>query len=67
MTDQERKERRNASSMKYNAAKVTQFKIALNNRTDADIISILETKSNKQGYIKDLIRQDNNIIKEVTQ
>ena len=61
MTEKERKERRNKSSMKYNAASVQQFKIALNKKTDADIIQILDKKENKQGYVKDLIRKDNNI------
>ena len=47
------------ASMKYNAKNVKQIKLALNITTDADIIAILESKSNVQGYIKDLIRKDN--------
>lgn len=47
------------ASMKYNSANVKQVKLALNKNTDADIIAILETKENVQGYIKDLIRHDN--------
>ena len=31
---------------------------------DADIICVLESKKNKNGYIKSLIRNDNSIIKE---
>ena len=47
------------ASMKYNETNVKQIKIALNKKTDADIIKILETKDNIQGYIKELIRKDN--------
>lgn len=46
------------ASMKYSADHVKQFKLALNKKTDADIISHLDTIENKQGYIKNLIRQD---------
>lgn len=42
----------------YNAENVRQLKLNLNKKTDADIIDHLATKSNKQGYIKDLIRND---------
>ena len=44
--------------MKYNEANVKQIKLALNRKTDADIIKILEGKDNIQGYIKELIRRD---------
>lgn len=47
------------ASMKYNEANVKQIKLALNRKTDADVIKILESKDNVQGYIKDLIRKDN--------
>ena len=40
---------------------IKQLKLNLNKKTDKDIIRILEAKSNKQGYIKDLIRKDNGI------
>lgn len=32
--------------------------IRLNKETDADIIEILNSKENTQGYIKELIRKD---------
>lgn len=51
----EAKRRANA---KYDAANTVQIKIKLNTGTDADIISTLEMKKNKQGYIKELIRKD---------
>lgn len=46
------------ASAKYNKANVKQVKISLNRKTDADIIQLLESKDNIQGYIKDLIRKD---------
>lgn len=47
------------ASIRYNEKNVKQIKLALNKKTDADIIAILESKDNVQGYIKDLIRRDN--------
>jgi len=46
------------ASAKYQKDNIKQIKIALNVNTDADIINHLETCENKQGYIKDLIRND---------
>lgn len=37
-----------------------QYKMKLQRRTDADIIALFETLENKQGYIKQLIRDDLN-------
>ncbi len=47
------------ASMKYNEKNVKQIKLSLNKKTDADIIEILDQCDNVQGYIKDLIRRDN--------
>lgn len=47
------------ASMKYNKANVKQIKLSLNKKTDADVIAILDSKDNVQGYIKELIRNDN--------
>ena len=47
------------ASMKYDKANVKQVKLSLNKKTDADVIAILESKDNVQGYIKELIRKDN--------
>ncbi|MBQ6221708.1 MAG: hypothetical protein IJJ44_03755 [Solobacterium sp.] len=44
--------------IKYNKAKVKQFKMNLNKIHDADIIDKLESVLNKQGYVKQLIRED---------
>lgn len=55
MTTSEAQMRANA---KYDANNTMQIKMKLNRGTDADIIAKLESVGNKQGYIKDLIRQD---------
>ena len=41
---------------KYNKSKTRTYCLRLNLKTDADIIAILDSVSNKQGFIKDLIR-----------
>ena len=43
---------------KYDKANRTSQIIKLNHKTDADILTHLETVGNKQGYIKALIRAD---------
>ena len=43
---------------RYQKKNVIQLNIRLNKKTDADIIEILNSISNKQGYIKELIRID---------
>lgn len=43
---------------KYNKEKTTSITIRLNNKTDADILSKLDTVDSKAGYIKSLIRKD---------
>lgn len=46
------------ASAKYDAANTVQFKFKLNKKNDADIIEHLKNQPNKQGYIKDLIKED---------
>lgn len=46
------------ASMKWNEKNIKQIKLNLNRKTDADIIARLEGIGNKQGYIKELIRED---------
>ena len=46
------------ASMKWHKIHLTQIKFNLNNETESDIIEWLEAKDNKQGYIKNLIRED---------
>ena len=45
---------------KYDRLNTTQIKLKLNNNTDADVLNKLAKEENKQGYIKNLIRQDIN-------
>ena len=45
-------------SQAYNREHGKQIKLALNLKTDADIINRLQTVDNIQGYIKQLIRED---------
>ena len=51
-------EKRAAYKAAWDQANTKQFKIKLNNRTDADIIEQLDRTENKQAYIKRLIRED---------
>lgn len=51
-------EARTRASTKYNKTHVRQFKLNLNIKTDADIIAKLDSLDNKQGYVKELIRND---------
>ena len=51
-------EKMKASNAKWDAANTRQIKLKLNRRTDADILSKLDSVENTQGYIKGLIRED---------
>lgn len=46
------------AAKKYDKDNTIQIKIKLNLKTDDDIITALESVTNKTGYIKKLIRQD---------
>ena len=48
---------------KYDAANTKQLHLKLNLKTDADIIEYLGRQESVQGYIKRLIREDMNSIK----
>lgn len=50
--------RKREKDKEYQKKAIKQVKINLNYRTDADIIEILDSKDNVQGYIKDVIRRD---------
>ena len=43
---------------KYDAKTAVRICLKLNNKTDRDILDRLDSVDNKQGYIKELIRQD---------
>ena len=47
-----------AATARYKAAHIKRVNIALNDRTDTDILKHLESIDNVQGYIKSLIRSD---------
>lgn len=51
-------EKKKASNAKWDAANTRQIKLKLNLKTDADILSKLDSVENTQGYIKGLIRDD---------
>ena len=46
------------ANARYDADNTKQISLKLNLSTDADILEWLGKKSNKQGYIKELIRWD---------
>ena len=43
---------------KYDAKNTKTYAIKLNRKTDADLITKLESVGSVQGYIKELIRKD---------
>ena len=43
---------------RYDNKNTKQFKMKLNTKTDADIIEYLDTLDNKQGKVKELIREE---------
>lgn len=47
-----------SASVKYNKENTVQISLKLNRSTDADLIDSLNRVTNKQGYIKELIRRD---------
>lgn len=46
------------ASKKYSRKNTKRYAIELNIKTDSDIIKVLDSVSNKQGYIKELIKKD---------
>lgn len=52
------KKKRNANLNEWRKSHTRRVTILLNNNTDRDILERLDTVSNKQGYIKELIRKD---------
>lgn len=51
-------EEKNKRIVKYIKENVKQMCLALNVKTDRDILDKLETVDSKNGYIKSLIRED---------
>lgn len=48
----------NRAQQKYDATHTVRVQMKLNTTHDADILAQLECVPNKQGYIKQLIRED---------
>ena len=51
-------EAKKRANERYDAENTVQVKMKLNKNTDADIIEWLAGISNRQGYLKELIRAD---------
>lgn len=49
---------RNIQGEAWDKLNTRQIKLKFNLRTDADILSVLDSQTNVQGYIKSLIRAD---------
>ena len=58
MTEEEKRLSHIEAVKKYEKKNVTQIKFSFNNVTDKDIIEHIKNQKNKQGYIKQLIRED---------
>lgn len=56
MPPEEYRKKQNENHARFDKANTTMVTFKLNNNTDKDIISFLQTVSNKQGLIKQLIR-----------
>ena len=51
----------NKKCAKYRKKAITRVVVDLNHFTKQNLIDIMATKENKQGYIKSLIKKDNNL------
>lgn len=52
------RESQKRANAKYDKANTTGIYLKFNNNTDTDILDHLQSISNKQGYIKELIREN---------
>ena len=51
-------EAKKRAQLKYDRKNTKQIVLKLNSKTDADVIGKLERVGNKQGYLKDLVREN---------
>lgn len=58
MLSEESRIKRNRAHDKWDKSNTKQIKCKFNLKTDADILEHLASISNRQGYIKRLIRED---------
>ena len=49
---------RTKAANKYHKEHCRKYCLCLNKDTDADVIAMIDSQENKQGYLKRLIRQD---------
>lgn len=52
------KEQQKRAQIKYDKANTRKITFKFNLKTDADILEKLDSVNNRQGYIKELIRND---------
>lgn len=45
------------AKIRWDAANTVQIKLKLNRKTDSDILTLLDSVDNKQGLIKQLLRE----------
>lgn len=58
MTEREKRLRHLKAVAKYDSENTVQIKLKLNKKSDADLIKLLESVPNKQGFIKHLLRKE---------
>ena len=51
-------EAKRQANAKYDKSHTKSILLKLNKQTDSDVLALLEDKDNRQGYIKELIRND---------
>lgn len=51
-------EAKKRANSKYDKVHTQSVILKLNKQTDADVLAMLDSKDNRQGYIKELIRND---------
>lgn len=54
------------ANMKYDKENTIRVAFAINKKTEADILACLNEQTNKNGYIKELIREDMKRRKEIS-
>lgn len=57
-------EKKQTPQQRYNKKNLVRVSIDINKKTETDLLQIFSACTNKNGYIKALIRADKEIIKE---
>ena len=58
-------EKKETPQERYKKENIKSLRFEINKNTDKDILEKLETVKNKQGYVKMLIRKDEEIFKNI--